>query len=179
MEEERTMKTKAQSSRSILPRGAVRRRFGTEPEGLRLRRILVPLDFSGKSRQALEFAVPLAARYGGTIFLIHVIEPIDSYSILPGEMGVPAPDSRIAVEPCIKRLSALARELVPPELFGKVVVHIGRAYYLIVETAKDLEADLIVMTTHGYTGLKHVLLGSTAERVARHAACPVLTVRRR
>jgi universal stress protein A len=145
---------------------------------LKLSRILVPLDFSGKSRQALDFAVPLAEEYEGKILLIHVVEPAYTAAPFPGEMGGLAADSRIAVEASKEMLSALARELVPRELFGKTMVRIGPAYHEIIEAADELEADLIVIATHGYTGLKHVLLGSTAERVVRHAHCPVLTVRR-
>jgi len=147
-------------------------------EKLLLRRILVPLDFSGKSRQALEFAVPLAEQYGGKIFLIHAVEPVYAYPYGSAEMGVSPLDPRPIVEASEKRLSTLARELVPPGLLGKTLVRTGRAYPEIIDAADELEADLIVIATHGFTGLKHVFVGSTAERVVRHAHCPVLTVRR-
>lgn len=145
---------------------------------LSLRRILVPLDFSGKSRQALEVAVPLAELYHAKIFLIHVVEPACAYPYGPGEMSVAVLDSRPIVEASKERLSAIARALVPPKVLGKTLVRDGRAYLEILTAAEELEADVIVIATHGFTGLKHVLLGSTAERVVRHAHCPVLTVRR-
>ena len=62
---------------------------------------------------------------------------------------------------------------------AEALVRAGQPYYEITTAAKELDVDLIVITTHGRTGLKHALLGSTAERVVRHAPCPVLTVRER
>jgi universal stress protein A len=144
---------------------------------LTLRQILVPLDFSGKSRQAFHFAVPLAERYGGMISLIHVVEPLYGYPPPGGTEGVVFPIRSAAVS-SREKLGALARELVPPDLLGQTIVRTGSAYLEIVAAADELDADLIVMATHGCTGLKHALVGSTAERVVRHAHCPVLTVRR-
>ena len=167
------MKTKVQNNPAI-PASRAEAKSPT----LRLRRILVPLDFSGKSRQAFEFAVPLAGQYGGKIFLLHVVEPAYAYPYGPGEIGVAPLDPRPIVEGAKKRLSAMARELIPPDLLGRTMVRVGRAYLEIIAVAERLDVDLIVITTHGYSGLKHVLLGSTAEHVVRHAPCPVLTVRR-
>ena len=62
-------------------------------------------------------------------------------------------------------------------LVERTVVDYGRSFQLIVDSARMLKVDLIIISTHGYTGLKHVLLGSTTERVVRHAPCPVLVVR--
>ena len=145
---------------------------------LRLRRILVPLDFSGQSRQALAFAVPLAAQYGGRIILVHIVEPSPVYTPYPGEAGLVRVDTRSIEESSEETLTQMAGALVPPELLGKTIVRTGRAYAEIIAAAEELDVDLIVMATHGYTGLKHVLLGSTTEHVVRHAHCPVLTVRR-
>ena len=144
---------------------------------LTLRQILVPLDFSGKSRQALDFAVPLAEQYGGKISLIHVVEPVYSYPP-PGDAGVAVFPARTTTEASKETLAELARKLVPADLLGKIMVRTGRAYLAITAAADELDADIIIIATHGYTGLKHALVGSTAERVVRHAHCPVLTVRR-
>jgi len=75
------------------------------------------------------------------------------------------------------RLARLAAELSPKRDAVQTVVRTGRAPWEIVRVAGEVEADLIIITTHGYTGLKHVLMGSTAELIVRHAPCPVLTVR--
>ena len=66
-----------------------------------------------------------------------------------------------------------------PKFLKDVVVQVGTAFEVITNTARDCEIDLIVLTTHGKTGLKHAFMGSTAERVVRHAPCPVLVVRKR
>lgn len=172
------MKTKRRKKAPTAIRGGNSKRRNARTASLALGRILVPVDFSGKSRQALEFAVPLAQQYGGKLFLIHVVEPAYPVTTFPGETGPAAVDPRLVVESCRKALSALALELVPPELLGRTIVCPGRAYLEIVDAAKELKVDLIALSTHGHTGLEHVLLGSTAERVVRHAHCPVLTVRR-
>jgi len=138
----------------------------------------VPLDFSGKSRQALDFAVPLAQQYGGKIILIHVVELMPSYPPYPAEMMIAAPSPQPAAKASRETLSDLARQLVPPQLLARTLVRTGRAYREILDAAVEEDVDLIVIATHGYTGLKHVLLGSTTEHVVRYAHCPVLTVRR-
>ncbi len=142
----------------------------------RLRKILVPIDFSGVSKAALPWATLLAARCGAEVVLLHAVErpPVDdlwapglnadSFAPLMKQAG--ADLERIAgglSKSTGSKISAAVRE--------------GSPYEAICEAAKTLDADLIVLTTHGYTGLKKVWLGSTAERVVRHSPCPVLTVR--
>ena len=73
----------------------------------------------------------------------------------------------------------MANQQMPVKLLADSLVRVGHPYQEITQAAQELKADLIVIATHGYTGLKHILLGSTAERVVRHASCPVLTVRER
>ncbi|MES2569392.1 MAG: universal stress protein [Verrucomicrobiota bacterium] len=143
------------------------------PALLKLKKILVPLDFSTSSEKALRYAVPFAKQFGARVVLLHAIEPLPyptDFTYVPmGEI--------IPIEPAQKHLADLGRKLVEPALLDSTLVHIGIAFELIVDFARKLEVDLIVITTHGYTGFKHVLLGSTAERVVRHAPCPVLVVR--
>jgi nucleotide-binding universal stress UspA family protein len=143
---------------------------------LKLNRILVPLDFSEESSQALAYAVALAADMDAKITLLHVIEPVYA-SAEPGLANIPQPipGEERADE---KRLHKIAAEFIPKGLFDKAMVRFGAPYHEISTAAKRLNAGLIAITTHGRTGLSHVLLGSTAERVVRHAPCPVLTVRR-
>lgn len=140
-----------------------------------LKRILVPIDFSLHSRRALAFAAEWAARFGSEVSLLHVIEPVNAYGILAAEpMVVPLPDYH---EQARAELAKLAQTGFPDA--AKVSVHLrdGVPYDEITKAAHDLAADLIIIPTHGRTGLSHVLLGSTAERVVRHASCPVLTLR--
>ena len=142
-------------------------------KSLSLRRILVPIDFSKNARQALRFAVPLAAQFGARITLLHIIEPV----VYPTDMGIVVTNEKIAVNASRRHLAELGQKLVPEKLRGKMIVRGGRPYFEIVEFARKMKADLMVLTTHGYTGIKRVLLGGTAERIVRHAECPVLTVR--
>lgn len=173
------MKTRFNSS--SVKMGTVRRQDPHWPAGLelKLRRILVPLDFSGQSRQALEYAVPLALKFGAKISLLHVIQPPAVVRTLPdGGITIPTDIARL-VRPARERLADMASEFLPAEVRGRNVVSEGSPVYEIITAAKKLETDMIILSTHGFTGLKRVLLGSTAERVVRHAHCPVLTVRRR
>jgi nucleotide-binding universal stress UspA family protein len=143
-----------------------------------LKRILVPLDFSPPSRRALRFAREWAARFGSEIYLLHVIEPTNTYGLLGTEpimMPIPAPDFH---EPARAELEKFVHQEFPDS--AKVSVHLrdGVAYDEIAIAAREFGADLIIIATQGRTGLSHALMGSTAERVVRHAPCPVLTLRR-
>jgi universal stress protein A len=141
---------------------------------LRLRSILVPIDFSKSSQKAFEYALPLARQFEGEITLLHAIEPPPyamDLSYIPMSEGFPTASIK-------QELAQLGNRIIEPELLKDVIVQVGTAFEVITSTARDCEVDLIVLTTHGKTGLKHVFMGSTAERVVRHAPCPVLVVRK-
>lgn len=141
-----------------------------------LKNILVPIDFSVSSKKALEYAVPLAEKLGATITLVHVFEP----QIYPEDLMVGTEMDAVDVrwmESGKDMLDLLRQEKIKGGINSISIVTRGKPWQQIIATAKALAADLIVIATHGYTGLKHVFLGSTAERVVRHAPCPVLTVR--
>ncbi len=143
-----------------------------------LKNILVPIDFSETSRKVLKYAVPLAEKLAARIVLVHVIEP----RIYPENLVIPAEieDMNIRLMQSGRQmLERLRQKVVGPAAKADVLVTLGKPYQQIVELAKAEQADLIVIATHGYTGLKHAFLGSTAERVVRYAECPVLTVRER
>ncbi|MCZ7636962.1 MAG: universal stress protein [Verrucomicrobia bacterium] len=143
--------------------------------GPRLQRILVPTDLSRPAAQALRYAVPLARQVGGKITLLHVLE----WPVVPAEVGALMTDEARLTRGAEQAMADLANATVPRELLGRIVVRVGRSYEAIARAARDLKMDLIVQATHGRTGVRRVLLGSTAERVVRHAPCPVLTVPRR
>jgi nucleotide-binding universal stress UspA family protein len=142
---------------------------------LGLKSILVPTDFSTPSRKALEYAIPFAEQFGARITLLFVAES----PIRPSDLGFLPPfmENDAVLASSREALAELARQTVKPELLEKVLVRAGAAYVEITEAARSLKADLIVIATHGYTGMKHALVGSTTERVVRHAPCPVLVVR--
>ncbi len=156
---------------------AARNRKSAQPK-LKLRRLLVPLDFSGLSRQALGSAVPLARQYRAKISVVHVVQPPVVMDAIPGGtayLSVNTDELLAAAKAC---LTEQAAQLVPRDLLDQVIVAEGNPAFEVVATAESLAADLIVLSTKGRSGLKRILLGSTAERIVRHAHCPVLTVRR-
>lgn len=139
----------------------------------RFREILVPIDFSPGAKQALAFAVPLARQFKGQITLLHVVES----RLLPEELTFLSMESDRRITAARRKLDALARKAVPGSLLKKTLVTAGRPFEVITHTAQGLRMDAIVIATHGRSGLKRLLLGSTAEQVVRHSPCPVLTVR--
>ncbi|MEK7684833.1 MAG: universal stress protein [Verrucomicrobiota bacterium] len=139
------------------------------------RRLLVPMDLSIASFRVLPYAVRLAEQSGGMIYLMHVVDP---GSFVNDLHNVPLVCSREEVISfATKLLSRLASHELPPARRGEILVSVGNPVREIAETATGLNVDLIVMSTHGYTRLKHLLLPSIAERVVRQRPCPVFTIR--
>jgi nucleotide-binding universal stress UspA family protein len=146
---------------------------------MKLKRILVPIDFSPTSLVALGHAADLAAPSKAELLLLSVVEPL--YPLMPDFNGVQSAalgrivaDHRDAAR---KELERLERRLAKRRLRVRSLVGTGRPFEVIGQAAKRHRADLIVMATHGRTGVSHLLTGSVAERVVRTAPCPVLTVR--
>jgi len=144
---------------------------------MRLQSILVPTDFSEPSAKALHYALALAKQFDAKITLLHIVEPIGAtpdfaYNPLVLETETVMASARKQLHRLIEK------EGIRPALIKSTVVRNGVPFHEIAQAAATLKIDLIVISTHGYTGLKHVLLGSTAERVVRHAPCPVLVVRK-
>lgn len=135
----------------------------------RIQRLLVPLDFSGKSRQALRYAVPIAQKFSGRIYLVHV---------LPTPSKAEVADLPRLKHLAIKRMGEMSA-LLPARVRAGNAVLVGRPAEQILQLAGRNDIDLIVLTTKGDTGLKRVLVGGTAEQIMRHATCPVFSVRRR
>jgi len=125
--------------------------------------------------------VPLAEQYGGKISLLHVVQPpiMSTWRVMPGGGHYLAMDMHNVMVAARNELVTMAAALIPPALQGQTVVRQGIPCEEITSAARRLEVELIVISTHGRTGLSRALLGSTAERVVRHAHCPVLAVRRR
>ncbi len=142
-----------------------------------LKRILVPVDFSPLSKKAVHYATRLARQFGAELNLFHVVEP-EIPPAFDGFMIPPPPISNCASASYANRLDRLATSARTERVSHvQSTVRTGLAAFEIVEAAKELDVDLIVIATHGYTGWKHFAIGSTAERVVRAAPCPVLVVR--
>lgn len=140
-----------------------------------LKKILVPVDFSDCSQKALTYAVQFAKEFGATLDVVHVVAPY--YSGDPYGFTDFAPIDQQVKANGEQRVAALVLKQVPQGIPVETYVRMGRPASVITEVAKELDADLIIIATHGHTGLKHVLMGGTAEHVVRYAPCPVLTVR--
>ena len=143
---------------------------------LKLRKILVPIDFSNISVSSLPLATFLAAQFNAEIILLHVVEkfPVD-YLLGPELMNQAITPLMKQGEADLERMAASLAKSAGVKV--SAAVRDGKPFEEICSAAQKLGADLIALTTHGYTGLKHVWLGSTAERVVRHASCAVLAVR--
>jgi nucleotide-binding universal stress UspA family protein len=156
------------------PRQTARRR-----RPIRLAKILVPIDFSKGSRKALQYAVPLARHFGANITLLHIVEPI----VYPMDYGYGTVNREIPNATLLKqsrtKLNSLGKKVVGPRRLDEALVRTGAADVEIVEVAKAREIDLILLGRRGCGEGNHLATGSTAEKVARHAPCPVLVVRQK
>lgn len=144
-------------------------------EPIKIKTILVPLDFSRASMEALDYVVALAKKFAAAIHLVHVTAPDEA--AVPGAahlMRQTAESLAFARE----RPAETHEKHVAPFWPANSHVRTGQPYQEICDLAREIDADLIVLATRGNTGLKRILLGSTAERVVRFTPCPVLVVRR-
>ena len=141
---------------------------------IRITNILCPTDLSAFAQAALPIACSLARDYGATLILLHVRPDPVTYV---GEFGAIPPEPREPDE----TLKARMRQCLPANFKGVVECHVqdGEAVEEILKTAQSRHCDLIVLGTHGRSGLTRLLVGSVAEAVLRKAPCPVLTIRPR
>jgi len=145
---------------------------------IKLKRILFPTDFSQNSKFAISYACAFAEQFQAELHLLYVLQDM--------VVSMPAPDATLLMpginqaEVKASAQAALEKSLDPAWVKGKQIVRATRSgspFVEIVRYAKEQDIDLIVLGTHGHTGLMHVLMGSVAENVVRKAGCPVLTVR--
>jgi universal stress protein A len=150
-----------------------RRAMNPSSSGLQLRRILVPLDFRDSMVIALQYAAAFAKEYKATITLLHIVEPDGSHV-----------RRNISRERLVEEMSEIGecqiRKLVDviwgEEIVTDIVVAGGKPYQQIVNEAKETNADMIIMASHGAVGSRGIFRRSTTENVVRHAPCPVLVV---
>jgi nucleotide-binding universal stress UspA family protein len=147
---------------------------------IEIRTILAPTDFSPHSESAVRYACGLAERFGASVHLLHVLTEV--IPVGPDPMVAPVLPPEYYQESEKESREALANLLDPA--WGRprsveTYVRWGSPVDVIVDQASSSAADLIVIATHGRTGLSHALLGSVAERIVREAPCPVLTIRDR
>lgn len=143
------------------------------------KRILWPTDFSALSLHGARYARGFCEMFGAELHVLHVVSPLltpDFSLTLPAEVP-----SQVAEEEVVQACRAHLAELVAAE-FANIpnVVHnalFGNSWSSICKYAAQAEIDLLIVSTHGRTGLRHVLIGSTAERIVQHSPCPVLVVK--
>ncbi len=144
---------------------------------LGIQRILVPIDFSIHSKNALRYAVSMAEQFGASVHLVYVVEP----TIYPADLGFgqvvfPGVEEELSTKSA-EELKSLIEDEIGDRVKAFSVVRTGKPHQEILQEAVEQNVDLIVVATHGHTGVEHMLFGSTAERVVRNANCPVLTIR--
>ena len=145
----------------------------------RLHRILVPIDFSEHSRHALSYALSVAKQFHSDLLLVYVVET----TVYPAEFGfgqVALPSAQIEEEFMQRgkrELDKLVRSDIKNQVECRTFVVEGKPAQEILTIAQKEEVDMIVIATHGHTGVEHLLFGSTTEKVVRKAPCPVLVVR--
>lgn len=169
-----TMKTATIPSRSNR-RSSLRPRTKKAKKGaLQIRNVLVPIDFSAASLEAIERALPLIKKFGAHLHLVHAFAPdypLASMAVIP--LIVPEAEVTKRVRRHLRDVAKkYSIELRPDDIHAIK----GRPFEEICRVARDCDINLIVMSTRGNTGLKHLALGSTAERVVRYSPCPVLVL---
>lgn len=142
-----------------------------------IKNILYTTDFSDYSKYALPYAVEMAEKFDATLNCLYVVEPVNT----PVDFGWTQVNyvelEEQHTEHARESLEKLVQEEIPEHIDRKVHIFHGRSFKEIITFSKDTEIDLIVMATHGLSGLSHILFGSTTEKVVRKSPCPVLTVR--
>ncbi len=146
---------------------------------IKFEKILFPYDFSELSLHALRYARSFVETYEAELHVLHVLDEACQYWMAMGPNSVPVgppPDELLAASK--QEMAKFVQEHLADAAFPvKTEVRIGRPFMEIIRYAREHQIDLIVLGTHGRSGLKHALMGSVAERVVRKAACPVLTIR--
>ena len=146
-------------------------------DDVKIEKILCPVDYSEFSEYGLDYALHLAEMIGAELHLLHVVEVplMPSYPItgMPG-LGMPVEELDAGAN---DRMDEIVEECRNEHKATHGTVRTGTPFLEIINYAKELPADMVVMGTHGRTGLKHMLIGSVAEKVVRKSPCPVLTVK--
>jgi universal stress protein A len=143
-----------------------------------IQKIVVPIDFSEASERAARYAARLAFRLDASLHLIHVLSEIP---VSPGPLefytGESAESREQRYQHALDGMTALTKSIAADPTWCTTEVRSGAIAENVAKAVVDYGADLVIMSTHGRTGLSHLMMGSVAERVIRTAPCPVLAIR--
>jgi len=146
-----------------------------------IRRVVTPIDFSDNSRLIADSSAYMASRYGASLNLVFVVQNFEDYSgFFVPQMHVPNLEDELMhgaeerMEKFIEEMKPAFAEIGLTDVTNKVLM--GDVAEQIVDYATEIEADLIIMGTHGYKGLEKIMFGSVADKVVRSALCPVTTI---
>jgi nucleotide-binding universal stress UspA family protein len=143
--------------------------------------ILVPHDFSGSANRAAAIARDEARTHAGRIVLLHVVELPPHFgpetTLIMGDHGTPVGMQQYAISRATAHLDDIATRLAKDGVIVNAIVRVGTPVEVIAEVAAEQRAEVIVMGTHGRTGINRLVTGSVAERVVRSSRIPVMTIR--
>jgi len=143
---------------------------------INIKNILCPIDYSIYSEKALSYAIEFAGKYGAKLFLMHVLD-IRVYDINDPDLYNVNIVDKETINKLRERLLKCVNEDTKGRISVEAIVLQGVPFAEIIKASKEYDIDLIVLGTHGRTGLSHAIMGSVAEKVVRKSPCPVLTVR--
>jgi nucleotide-binding universal stress UspA family protein len=141
-----------------------------------IKNILCPIDYSVYSEKALKYAIEFAEKYNAKLYLMHVLD-IRIYDITDPELYNVNVIDKETINKLRERLHKCISENTRKNIEVETIVIEGVPFVEIIKKAREYKVDLIVLGTHGRTGLSHAIMGSVAEKVVRKAPCPVLTIR--
>ncbi len=154
-----------------------------EEDRITYQRILVPIDFSEHSKRTISYATRFATRYNASVQLLHVFKIPDYVETPYGRGQQTCGQNKSLVDAAEQEardtLSVFENQLLNDGVQVKAYVRVGEPFEEIVRMASHFDVDLIIIGSHGYTGIKRLLVGSTAQRVVERASCPVLVVKKR
>ncbi len=140
------------------------------------KKILCPVDFSQFTQEVIDYAIDIAEKYGSELYVMHVVPNMTYFT--PYESFL-TPENLVVIEKNIQDEVArdFAKLLKNKSVPAKTVIRTGVAFVEIIDYAKSESIELIVMGTHGRSGIEHILIGNVAEKVVRKSPCPVMTIR--
>jgi len=142
-----------------------------------IKKILIPTDFSSSAMHALKYAVEFNKSFNARLYILHVLQDITDFSEFNLSPTILPQLYAEFEQNATHKLEEIVNHLVPKDTACDTYIIHGVPFFEIIQFSKDEGIDLIIMGSHGRTGIKHVLFGSTAEKVVKKAACPVLTIK--